>query len=136
MSKQYRTREGSLTSIDTRVALTTLASATAESPANIVVPAGASKLALALVAAAPDFAAGGQVSVFARLEGDGLKDSPLFIPIGNYGNDVTTGARFGQKGMKVPLDADVIPGNSIAVSAEMAGVDIGTVAVGVTLVFS
>ena len=134
--KQYRTREGSLTAVDTRTALTTLASATAESPSNIVVPKEATKLQKAIVAIGPDFAATGSASFFFRLEGDGLADSPIYGPIGAVGGDIATGVRTAFLAQEIPLDADVVPGNSIAVSAEMAGADIGTVAVGVTLVFS
>jgi hypothetical protein len=136
MSKYYRTREGSLTAIDTRVALTTLASATAESPANIPVPRDATRLEGVIVCAAPDFAAGASAGFFVRLEGDGLKDSPQYVPAGAAGNDVTTGARTGFQASFIPLGVDVVPGNTIAVSAEMVGADIGTAAIGVTLVFT
>lgn len=135
MSKQYRTREGSITAVDTRTALTTLASATAESPSNIVVPKEAKMLLEAIVACAPDFAATGSASFFFRLEGDGLEDAPVFGPINAAGGDIATGARAGIRAQRVPLGVPVVPGNSIAVSAEMAGTDIGTAAVGVTLVF-
>lgn len=136
MAKSYRTREGSLTAVDTRTALTTIASATAESPANIVVPKDATRLSHALASIGPDFAAAGSASFFFRLEGDGLEDSPVYGPICAVGNDIATGTRVGILAQKIPLDVAVIPGNSIAVSAEMAGADIGTVAVGVTLVFT
>lgn len=136
MSKDYRTREGSITAVDTRTALTTLASATAESPANIPVPKDKTKLIGAIVAVGPDYAATGSASFFIRLEGDGLKDSPQYIPAGAFGGSVATGARSVNRAVEVPLDVDVIPGNTIAVSAEMAGADIGTVAAGVTLVFA
>lgn len=136
MGKFYRTREGSITAVDTRTALTTLASATAESPSSIVVPKGATKLHSALVAVGPDFAAAGSATFFFRLEGDGLVDSPLYGPIDAAGGSVATGARAAIPAQRIPLDADVIPGNTIAVSAEMAGADIGTVAVGVTLIFT
>lgn len=136
MSRDYRTREGSITTVDTRTALTTLASATAESPSNIPVPRDKTKLVAAIVAIGPDYAATGAASFFIRLEGDGLVDSPQFVPVGAAGGSVATGARSVNRATEVPLDADVTPGNTIAVSAEMAGADIGTVAAGVTLVFA
>ena len=135
MSKDYRTREGSITAVDTRTALTTLASATAESPSNVPVPRGRSKLHSVIVVIGPDFAATGSASFFVRLEGDGLADSPQFIAVGAVGNDIATGTRAHFLAKQILLDVDVVPGNTIAVSAEMAGADIGTVAVGVTLVF-
>lgn len=136
MSKDYRTREGSITAVNTRTALTTLASATPESPANIPVPREKTKLAGVLVAVGPDFAVPGSASFFIRLEGDGLEDSPQFIPAGAFGGSVATGARSLNTTVFVPIDVAVIPGNTIAVSAEMCGADIGTAAIGITLIFS
>jgi hypothetical protein len=135
MGKNYRTREGSITAVDTRTALTTLASATAESPANIPVPRDMTELESLIVAIGPDFAAAGSASFFVRLEGDGLDDSPVYVPAGAVGGDVATGARAHGHATKIPLGVKVVPGNTIAVSAEMAGADIGTVAISVTLVF-
>lgn len=135
MSKDYRTREGSITAVDTRTALTTLASATAESPANIPVPKNRSKLHSVIVAVGPDLAAAGEASFFIRLEGDGLVDSPQFAPVGSVGSEIATGGRVHFLAVQIPLDVDVIPGNTIAVSAEMVGADIGTAAIGATLVF-
>ena len=136
MSKDYRTREGAITAVDTRTALTTLASATAESPANIPVPKDKTKLSGLIVAVGPDYAATGSAAFFIRLEGDGLVDSPQFAPVAAFGSSVATGARSVNKASIVPLDADVVPGNTIAISAEMVGADIGTAAIGVTLIFS
>lgn len=136
MGKAYRTREGSITAVDTRTALTTLGSATAESPANIPVPRDKSKLAGVIVAVGPDFAATGSAAFFIRLEGDGLEDSPQFIVVGAVGGDIATGARAAGHAKYIILDVPVIPGNTIAVSAEMVGVDIGTAAIGITLIFA
>ena len=135
MGKQYRTRDASITAVDTRTAATTLASATAESPANIPVPAGSTTLDEVIAAIGPDLAVAGSASFFARLEGDGLKESPQYVPIGAAGNNVATGGQAVIKGNRHKLEIGVTPGNTIAVSVEMAGADIGTVAVGVTLVF-
>jgi hypothetical protein len=136
MSKDYRTREGSITAIDTRTAMTTLASAVAESPANIPVPKDKTKLVGVIVAVGPDFAAAGSASFFVRLEGDGLDDSPQFIPVGAFGGSVATGGRATVRAVYIVLDVAVIPGNTISVSGEMCGADIGTVAIGATLVFA
>ena len=136
MAKYYRTREAPITAVDTRTALTFLGSSTAESPSNVVVPKGATKLLEVRAAVGHDFAATGSNSFFFRLEGDGLEDSPVFGPIGAFGSSVATGIRRVNPSYSVPIDVPVIPGNSIAISAEMAGADGGTVAVGVTLVFA
>jgi hypothetical protein len=114
MSKDYRTREAPITAVDTRTAMNFLASATAESPANIPVPKGRTKLVGLLVAAGPDYAATGSAAFFIRLEG----------------------ARRVNAASYVPLDVDVIPGNTIALSGEMVGADIGTAAIGATLIFA
>lgn len=135
MGKKYRTREGSITAVDTRTALTTLGSATAESPANIPVPRDCSELEAVILAYGPDFAGAGSASFFIRLEGDGLDDSPQYIAAGASASELTTGSRGHRNPQRIPVGVKVIPGNTIAVSAEMCGADIGTVAIGVTLVF-
>lgn len=136
MSKFYRTREAPITALDTRTALTFLGSATAESPSNVVVPKGATKLVEARASLGHDFAVASSNSFFFRLEGDGLEDSPVFGPIAAFGSSVATGIRRVNPSYRIPLDVPVIPGNSIAISAEQAGADGGTIAAGVTLVFS
>jgi len=135
MGKQYRTREASITVVDSRTALTTLASATAESPANIPVPAGMSELESVFTSFGPDFAVVGSANFFLRLEGDGLKESPQFVPAGAAGNNVATGGQAVILADRHKLGIGVVPGNTIGLSAEMAGADIGTVAFGATLQF-
>jgi len=136
MGKQYRTRETSITALDTRTAATTLASATAESPANIPVPQGVSTLERVITAIGPDYAATGSAAFFARLEGDGLAESPQYVPMGAAGGSVATGGRSVNLATILPLGIGVTSGNTIAVSVEMVGADIGTVAAGVTLCFA
>jgi hypothetical protein len=136
LGRQYRTREGTITAVDTRTALSTLASATAESPAAPPVPAGATKLVGVITAFAPDFSSAGSASFFVRLEGDGIPGGPYVIAAGAAGNNLSTGGQAAIPGKFHKTDLEVKPPNGITISAEMVGVTLGTAEVGVTLVFT
>lgn len=133
MSKLYRSREGDITTVDTRTQLTTEGSNSAPGP--LLVPAGAKSLAACVVAFAPDFAAANDNAIFLRLEGPGLPEGPETLTVGASGNAVATGGQATTKAMRFPLDIPVTVANEILVYAEMAGEDNGTVRVGATLEF-
>ena len=133
MGKLYRSREGDVTAVDTKTQLTTLGSETAPGP--LLVPAGAKTLLSIIVAAAPNYAAANDAGLFIRLEGPGLPEGPESITIGATGGGVATGGASTQKAREIPLNIPVVPSNEILIFAEMAGEDVGTVTVGVTLVF-
>ena len=133
MSKMYRSREGTVTAIDTKTQLTTLGSETAPGP--LLVPAAAKSIGAVISTFGADFAAAQDAAILIRLEGPGLPEGPECITIGAAGVQVATGGNAARKAMRLPLDVPVTPANEIIVFAEMVGEDIGSVTVGVTLEF-
>lgn len=133
MAKQYRTREGSITAIDTRTQLSTLGSETAPGP--LLVPQGKSKITGIMIAQASNQAAAASYSAFVRLEGPGLPEGPEVLAAGCGGCAVATGGNGVNPVVKIPLEIPVTPANEILVFGEMAGADPGTVEMAVTLVF-
>ena len=134
MVKQYRTREGEATAVDTKTALTTLGSETAPGP--LLVPQGVSKLHSVLIAAMANFAAANDCSALVRLEGSGLPKGPEVLGAGTFGTAIATGSNQAQLAREVVLDVEATPGNEILVFGEMPGEDIGQVSFGVTLIFN
>lgn len=134
MSKLFRSREGSVTAVDTRTQLTTLGSDTAPGP--LLVPSGM-KYVIGLLAthiASQDTATG--YSAFVRLEGPGLSNGPEAVAIGAGGNAVATGGNAAVKPAIIPVAFPVVEGNEILVFGEMAGTDVGNLEMGVTLIFA
>jgi len=134
MAKQYRTREGEATAVDTKSQLSTLGSESAPGP--LLVPAGVSKLVEIIVAVSQNFAAATSFSAFIRLEGAGLPGGPETFAIGAGGAAVATGGNNANVAFKIPVDVTVTPANEILMFAEMAGTDIGQLSTAVTLVFA
>ncbi len=133
MSKMYRSREGSVTALDTKTQLTSLGSETAPGP--LLVPAAAKSLAAVIVTFAPDFAVAADAVVLVRLEGPGLPEGPEVVTVGAAGVQVATGGNGARKALRIPLDIPVTSANEIICFGEMVGEDLGTVTVGVTLEF-
>lgn len=133
MAKQYRSREGEATAVDTKTQLTTLGSEAAPGP--LLVPAGVSRLSAAIIAACENFAAATSFSAFVRLEGPGLPAGPEVIAVLAGGVTTATGGNASVPALELPLGIPVVPTAEILIFAEMAGTDIGQVSVGVTLVF-
>ena len=133
MAKQYRSREGEATAVDTKSALTTLGSEAAPGP--LLVPSGVTKLSHVIIAAAASLLAATGCTAFIRLEGGGLPEGPETLAAGAGGAAVATGSENTQEPVTIPVDVKVTPGNEILLYGEMAGTDIGQVSFGVTLVF-
>ena len=134
MAKLYRTREGTVSALDTRTQLSTLGSETAPGP--LVVPQGVTKLIGVIVAQCFDMAAATSYSALVRLEGPGLKDGPESLAVGAGGVPVATGGNGVNKARFIPFEADVIPAQEILVFGEMCGTDVGSAEFVVTLVFA
>lgn len=132
--KLYRSREGTVTAVDTKTQLSTLGSESAPGP--LLVPAEAKTLAAVITAFGADFAAAQDSGILLRLEGPGLPEGPEVIAIGAVGVQVATGGNATQKAQRIPLDIPVTPANEIIVFAEMTGEDGGSITVGATLEFS
>jgi len=131
------TVEGEITAIDTLTRFTTQGSVAAPSR---LTPPNASKIARVIVAAASDAAADGEVTLLLRLGGDAIRGGEQVIAIGADSYiDVQAGADPAH-GHMIPhildaLDIEVVPNETLDVSMEMAGVDVGTVTGVVTVVF-
>lgn len=134
MAKLYRTREGTVSTNDTRSQLTTLGSETAPGP--LLVPAGVTKLAGIIAAQCFNMAAATGYTALVRLEGPGLAEGPECITIGAGGADVATGGNGTNSARFFPLDIPVVVANEIGVYGEMAGTDVGSAEYAVTLVFA
>lgn len=134
MAKLYRTREGTVSALDTRTQLTTLGSETAPGP--LLVPQGVSKLVGIIAAQCFNMAAATGYSALVRLEGPGLKEGPECIGIGAGGVPVATGGNGVNPATFIPFEVDVIPAQEILVFGEMCGTDVGSSEFVVTLVFA
>lgn len=134
MPKQYRTREGEATAVDTKTQLTTLGSEAAPGP--LMVPAKATKLIGILAVAIENFAAAGSASALVRLEGPGLPGGPEVVGVNATGYNIVTGGQQAICAEWFPLDVPVTPTQEILIFGEMCGVDIGQISFGVTLVFA
>ena len=133
MSRQYQSREGQATAVDSKTQLTTLGSESAPGP--LLVPAGSRVLAGVVVAACSNYAATGAASALVRLEGNGLPGGPETIAVGAMGVSIATGGQSVNAAEYIPLAVPVKVANEILIFGEMAGGDIGQVSFGVTLVF-
>ena len=133
MSKVYRSREGTITAVDTKTQLATLGSETAPGP--LLVPANAKSLKAIITAFAVDLTVAADGAYLVRLEGPGLPGGPETMTIGASGVQVATGGCYTSTAQRFELDIPVIPSNEILVFAECVGEDTGSITVGVTLEF-
>ena len=137
MSKTL-TVEGDITAVDTRTLLTTQGSVTAPS---LVVPSGMTKIMKILVASAAEGLADGSATFLLRLGGAGVLKGEQVIAVGAAGRiAVQTGSdaapQVGRLFIIDDVDIDVSPSDTITVAAEMAGQDLGTARMVVTVVFA
>lgn len=133
MAKQYRTREGSVTAVDTKTQLSTLGSETAPGP--LLVPAGAKTLKALIFAFGCDLSVAADGAYLVRLEGPGLPEGPEVITIGSSGVPVATGGVYAMTAKRVELNVPVTASNEILIFGENVGEDTGTTTIGVTLEF-
>lgn len=131
------TLEGDLATVDSRTLITTQGSVTAPS---LVVPAGTTLIKRIIVAAASDGLAAGSAVFFIRLGGGAVKNGEQTIMVAGAGViAVQTGSdaapQFCRALVLDDVDIEVTPSDTITVAAEMAGSDIGTGRVVVTLIF-
>jgi len=133
MSKQYRSREGDLATVDTKTQLTTLASESAPGP--LLVPSSMKNLRGMFVVASSNLAVATDGTFLVRLEGPGLKDGPQVVVGGAAGVAVATGGHGSIPAVFIPLDLEVSPNEEILLFAENTGEDVGAATVGVTLQF-
>ena len=134
MAKQYRTREGDMTAVDTKTALTTVGSDTAPGP--LLVPRGMKFITGVIVSAIQNMAAATGSSTFIRLEGPGMSNGPESLAVHAGGVPVATGGNAAQKAFRIPVNFPVSEGNEIQIFGEMCGTDIGGTGAICTLEFA
>jgi hypothetical protein len=136
MSKTL-TVEGDLATVDARTGITTQGSVTAPS---LVVPSGSKQISRVLVAAASEGLADGSAVFFIRLGGNAVQRGEQTIMCSAAGRiAVQSGSDSAPQYCRLfvleDAQIDVVPSDTLTVSAEMAGSDLGTGRVVVTLVF-
>lgn len=136
MSKTL-TVEGDLATVDSRTLLTTQGSVTAPS---LVVPSGMKKITSILVAAAAEGLADGSAVFVLRLGGNAILNGEQALVVGAGGRiAVQAGSdaapQIGRLFVIVNTDIDVSPSDTVTIAGEMAGQDLGTGRMAVTLVF-
>jgi hypothetical protein len=124
--------------VDTRTQITAQGSVTAPS---LIVPQGVTKIQKVFVAAVTDGLAVGSAAIFIRLGGGGIVRGEQNIVTHAAGAiAVQAGSdcapQIGQIFVLDNADLDVSPGDTISVAAEMAGSDLGTARIAVTLYFA
>lgn len=131
------TVEGDITAVDTLTRLTAQGSVTAPSR---LTPPDATMLKRLVVSVGHDSAADGEANILLRIGGDAVQGGEQVITVaGGSFIDVQAGSDAGRNYMR-PLvledvDIEVIPNETIDLSAEMVGVDIGTATICVTAIF-
>lgn len=137
MSKTL-TVEGDLTTVDTLTRLTTQGSVTAPS---LVVPSGMTKIDKIIVAAAAEGLADGSAVFFLRIGGNAVSRGEQTIMASAAGRiAVQAGSDAAPQIVQLYIlddaDIEVTPSDTLTISGEMAGSDLGTGRMAVTLVFA
>lgn len=132
------TVEGDITAVDTLTRLTAQGSVTAPSR---LTPPDAKMLKRVIFAVASDAAADGEVSYILRLGGDAIRGGEQSIIIaGESYIDVQAGSDSAHGSMTPMivdnLDLEVTPNETLDISVEMAGVDVGSATAVVTTIFA
>ena len=137
MSKTL-TVEGDLATVDAISRLTTQGSVTAPS---LVVPSGMSKIDKIIVVAAAEGLGDGSAVFFLRLDGNAVDRGEQTVMIAAAGRiAVQAGSdaapQIGQLFILENADIKVTPSDTITISGEIAGSDLGTGRIVVTVVFA
>lgn len=132
------TVEGDLASVDTQYRLTTQGSVTAPS---LVTPAGVTKIDRVIAAAGAEGLADGSAVFFLRLGGSAVKTGEQTLMVSAGGRIAVQSGSDAAPSYCRPvifdgMDIAVNASDTISVAAEMAGNDLGTGHVVVTLVFA
>ena len=132
------TVEGEITDVDTLTRFTTQGSVNAPSR---LTPPDAAILKRIIYAISADRAADGEVTYILRLGGDAIRGGEQAIILGSdaFIDVIATGDDAG--GIMVPqildnLDLEITPNETLDISLEMAGVDVGTATAVVTAIFA
>lgn len=132
------TVEGEITAVDTLTRLTAQGSVSAPSR---LTPPDATLLKRIIYSVGHDGQADGEVNFILRLGGDAIKGGEQTIVLG-AGSRIAVQAGSDAAPNVMPamvldnLDLEVTPGETLDISAEMAGVDVGTAGLVVTAIFA
>lgn len=131
------TLEGDVNSVDTLVRLTSQGSVSAPS---LIVPAGQTRITAVHCAMSADHLAAGSVTGFLRIGGNAVLNGEQQIMIGGAGGQLPQAGSDQSPSFMTPFrlenaDIEVRPGDTVDISAEMAGADVGDTTFVVTLVF-
>lgn len=132
------TLEGDVNAVDTRTQLTGQGSVTAPSQ---VVPAGMTKIDKIVFTAAADGLAAGAVNYILRVGGNAVKNGEQVITLGGEGSQTVQAGSDAAPSVSVAYvldnaDIAVVPSDTVTISAEMVGVDVGDTTICVTLIFA
>lgn len=131
------TLEGDVNAVDTLTRLTSQGSVTAPS---LVVPAGMTKIERIMVALGARNTASGSITAFLRLGGNAVLNGEQQIVFGGVGGQAPAAGADHVPSLMEPFilrDTEIAirPGDTIDVSAEIAGAGVGETTVIVTLIF-
>lgn len=131
------TVEGEITAVDTLTRLTAQGSVTAPSR---LTPPDAKMLKRIVCSVAHDGQADGEVSFIVRLGGDAIRGGEQTIIVGAGSRIAVQTGSDAAPNVYPPmifdnLDLEIAPGETLDLSAEMAGVDVGTAGIVVTAIF-
>lgn len=129
---------GSITTADTRTQVTSQGSVTAPS---LVVPSGMTKIDKVLVSVAAEGLADGSAVYLLRLGGSGILKGEQVLTVGASGRIAPqagsdSAPEVGKLFILENADIDVSPSDNVSISAEMAGNDLGTARIAVTILFA
>ena len=132
------TVEGEITAIDTLTRLTTQGSVAAPSR---LTPPEASMLKRLVLAVSHDGQADGEVTFIVRLGGDAIRGGEQTLIVGAGSRIAVQTGSDAAPAIMAPqifdnLDLEINPNETLDISVEMAGVDIGTAGVVVTAIFA
>jgi hypothetical protein len=132
------TVEGEITAVDTLTRLTAQGSVTAPSR---LTPPNAKILKRLIYSVAHDGQADGEVNFIVRLGGDAIRGGEQTLVLGGGSRIAVQTGSDAAPNVMAPrvidnLDLEVNPGETLDISAEMAGVDVGTAGIVVTAIFA
>ena len=131
---EYRTREGTITAVDSETAITGLYGVSTASA--VQVPANTSRIIGMMVSFQTDSAANGASTFAVKISGDGLAGVQQIVVCGGVGVDgATVSAGSTDPVQQIPLDLTTVASNQISISAFMGRSDTGSVECAVTLIF-
>lgn len=131
------TVEGDVNSVDTRVILTGQGSVSSPS---LVIPAEMNKIKQVIAAVGSDGAAAASAVFFLRIGGNAVLGGEQVLMIGGHGGQTPQAGSDQAPSIMTPFvlenaDIDVRPSDTLTISGEMAGADVGDTTFCVTLVY-